>query len=206
MLDMDGTLLDLAYDNYMWMEHIPAVYAAENDMSEKEARDELRATFMRLEGKLSWYCLDHWSDALKLDVAELHRQQNDRIGFLPGAREFLETVAGHELRVILVTNSHQKTLDIKAEVTGITEFFDAIYTSHDLGHAKEDQPFWHRLREIEGFDSESSLFVDDNIAVLASAHRFGIDALFNITRPDTRLPPRERDRFATVESVAEFIS
>ena len=26
-LDMDGTLLDLAYDNYFWHEHIPAVYS-----------------------------------------------------------------------------------------------------------------------------------------------------------------------------------
>ena len=39
MLDMDGTLLDLAYDNYMWMEHIPAEFARRNDISEEDARD-----------------------------------------------------------------------------------------------------------------------------------------------------------------------
>lgn len=205
MLDMDGTLLDLAYDNYMWMEHIPAVYAVENGMSEDDARQLLRDTFLRLEGKLNWYCLDHWSEALQLDVVELHREQNDRIGFLPGARRFLETLAGHEVRVLMVTNSHQTTLDIKAEVTGITEFFDGIYTSHELGHAKEDQPFWHALQEIEGFDSETCVFVDDNVAVLESARRYGISELFNVTRPDTRHPPRQHDDFVPIEGVEEFI-
>jgi len=206
MLDMDGTLLDLAYDNYMWMEHIPAAYARENALSEEQARNRLRETFMRLEGKLDWYCLDHWSEALQLDVVALHREQNERIGFLPGARQFLETVAGHDLRLIMVTNSHQKTLDIKTEVTGITAFFDGIYTSHELGFAKEDQPFWHALAEAEGFNADTSLFIDDNVAVLQSARTYGIGMLLNITRPDTRRPPRVHADFAGIESVAELIT
>jgi HAD superfamily hydrolase (TIGR01509 family) len=206
MLDMDGTLLDLAYDNYMWMEHIPAVFAQENNISAEEAIARLRETFLRLQGTLDWYCLDHWADHLQLDIAALHREQNDRIGFLPGAREFLEKLAGHDLRVLMVTNSHQKTLDIKTEVTGITGFFDGVYTSHALGYAKEDQPFWHALQEEEGFDNETSLFIDDNVTVLQSARKYGIGKLLNITRPDTRHPSREHDEFHGIEGVAELIT
>ena len=205
MLDMDGTLLDLAYDNYMWMEHIPAVFAREIDISDDEARMRLRESFLALEGKLDWYCLDHWAESLNLDVAALHREQNDRIAFLPGARQFLEELAGHDLRVLMVTNSHQKTLQIKAEVTGITEFFDCIYTSHDLGHAKEDQPFWHALQEAEGFDKETTLFVDDNVVVLESAKDFGVGMLLHITRPDTGRPARTDDRFTAIEGVVDLL-
>lgn len=205
MLDMDGTLLDLAYDNFMWLEHIPATYARENAMSEDEARSRLRETFLRLEGKLDWYCLDHWSEQLGLDVVAMHREQNARIGFLPGAREFLETLAGYDLRVLLVTNSHQKTLDIKSEVTGISKYFDAIYTSHELGHAKEDQPFWHALAEIENFDRNTSLFIDDNVTVLQSARTFGIEMLLNIRRPDSRHPSRPANDFHGIDGVAELL-
>ena len=53
MLDMDGTLLDLAYDNYMWLEHIPAEFARQNDVSEETARERLKKKFRNLEGKLS---------------------------------------------------------------------------------------------------------------------------------------------------------
>jgi len=205
MLDMDGTLLDLAYDNYMWMEHIPAEYARKNEISEDAARNHLYATFKRLEGKLDWYCLDHWSDALDLDVVALHREQNGRIGFLPGAKQFLETVADHHVRVLLVTNSHQHTLDIKAEVTDIIDYFDRVYTSHELGHAKEDQPFWQALQKAEDFDPAKSVFVDDNVAVLQSARDFGVEMLLHITRPDTRRPAREHEDFTGIEGLGELI-
>ena len=206
MLDMDGTLLDLAYDNYMWLEHIPAEYARQNSINEADARELLAAKFRNEEGKLQWYCLDHWSEVLDLDVKELHRRENERIDYLPGAKDFLESVLQHEVRLLLVTNSHLDTLAIKTEVTGITDFFDAIYTSHELGHAKEDQPFWHALHEAEGFDRETTLFIDDNPLVLESARTFGISMLLNITRPDTQRPPRENREFPTIESVASLLT
>ncbi|HNG60363.1 MAG TPA: haloacid dehalogenase, partial [Cellvibrionaceae bacterium] len=30
LLDMDGTLLDLHYDNYFWLEYLPRAFAAKN--------------------------------------------------------------------------------------------------------------------------------------------------------------------------------
>ena len=206
MLDMDGTLLDLAYDNYMWLEHIPAEYARRNNMTEDEARDRLYTIMRRLEGKLDWYCLDHWSDALELDIAGLHRDENERIGFLPGARDFLQKVSGHHVRLLMVTNSHQHTLDIKTEVTGIVEFFDDVYTSHALGHAKEDQPFWHALQAAENFDCEKTAFIDDNVLVLQSARDYGVGTLLHITQPDTRKPPRHNEDFTGISGVAALLS
>ena len=204
MLDMDGTLLDLAYDNYMWMEHIPAAYARQKEVSEEHARDHLYAAFRRLEGKLDWYCLDHWSNELDIDVVALHREQNGRIGFLPGAKKFLQTVADHHVRVLLVTNSHQHTLDIKTEVTAIVDYFDAVYTSHALGAAKEDQPFWHELSNLESFDPARTVFIDDNVAVLQSARDFGVDMLLHITRPDTKRAPQPNKDFVGIEGVGKL--
>jgi putative hydrolase of the HAD superfamily len=205
MLDMDGTLLDLAFDNYMWLELIPAEYARKFDLTEEHARQHLYATFRRLEGQLSWYCLDHWSEALDMDIAALHREQNGRIGFLPGAKQFLERVAAHDVRVLMVTNSHRHVLDIKSEVTDIVGYFDGVYSAHDLGHAKEDQPFWHALRDIEDFDPQATVFVDDNVAVLRSARDFGVDMLLHVTRPDTRRPAQPHADFAGIEAVGDLV-
>ena len=54
MLDMDGTILDLAYDNYMWLEHIPRHYALENDISHEDARQILVDKFALAQGNLRW--------------------------------------------------------------------------------------------------------------------------------------------------------
>ena len=209
MLDMDGTVLDLAFDNYVWKELIPSEFAKLHGMSHEAARAELFGHYRNMQGKLDWYCLDHWSERLGLDILSIHRGVNHRIGFLPGARQFLETVSQKDLRLLLVTNSHPDTLALKAEVTGVTGFFDAIYSAHEVGHAKEDQSFWHALKEAEGFDAQRTLFVDDTIAVLKSAATFGIGMLVRVTRPDTtelpRESPHEAPAFAGVESVAELL-
>jgi putative hydrolase of the HAD superfamily len=110
-----------------------------------------------------------------------------------------------ELRLLLVTNSHHVTLDIKNEVTGVKRFFDAIYTSHDLGHPKEDQPFWESLQEHEEFDPARTLFVDDNLTVLESARTFGIRNLVAVAQPEATGPAREVTEFESVDRIASLL-
>ncbi|MFQ5983114.1 MAG: GMP/IMP nucleotidase, partial [Woeseiaceae bacterium] len=182
MLDMDGTVLDLAFDNYVWNELVPLAYARRSGMDRDAARAYLFSEYRSVKGQLDWYCLDHWSEKLGLDILEIHRSVVERIGYLPGARKFLETVSKRDTRMLLVTNSHRDTLAVKAEATGIDDFFDHIYTSHDVGAAKEDQSFWQAVQDAEAFDPGRTLFIDDNVEVLRSAHRFGVQMLLTITR------------------------
>ena len=206
MLDMDGTLLDLAFDNHLWMHIVPQEYARQNDMPEEDAREQLFALMRKLQGRLDWYCLDFWSDQLGLDIATLHRDTNHRIGYLPGAEEFLEQVSTMELRLLLVSNSHGTTLEIKNEVTEVKRFFDEIYLSHDLGHPKEEQPFWESLQEQENFDPQRTMFMDDNLLVLGSARDYGIKHLVAVARPETSGPAREITGFKSVDRVADVLA
>ena len=205
MLDMDGTLLDLAFDNYVWMDLVPQEYARRNEMSEDAAREQLYATMRSLQGKLDWYCLDYWSEILDLDIEALHRDVNHRIRYLPGAEDFLEQVSRMELRLLLVSNSHSTTLQIKNEVTDLKRFFDQVYLSHDLGHPKEDQPFWESLQVEEQFDPARTMFMDDNLSVLKSAQMFGIEHLVAIARPEAKGPAREVPGFRSVDRVANVL-
>lgn len=206
MLDMDGTVLDLAYDNYVWKELVPEHYSRVTGISIDDARTRLYAKYREIQGDIQWYCLDHWSERLGLDVLELHRGVNDRIGYLPGAKNFLETLREHDVRVLLVTNSHPDTLALKDEVTGLAGYFDAIYTSHQFGYAKERQEFWRALQEKEDFVAGSTLFVDDNQAVLKSAASYGLGMLLEISRPDTSEPVRETSAFTGVMGVGDLLS
>ena len=38
LLDMDGTLLDLHFDNHFWLEHVPRRYAEMHDLPPEAAR------------------------------------------------------------------------------------------------------------------------------------------------------------------------
>jgi len=205
MLDMDGTVLDLAYDNYVWKELVPEHYAKVTGIGIDDARTRLFAKYHEIQGDIQWYCLDHWSERLGLDVLELHRGVNHRIGYLPGAKKFLEALREHNVRVLLVTNSHPDTLALKDEVTGLAGYFDAIYTSHQFGFAKERQEFWQALQKEEHFVTDSTLFVDDNRTVLNSANTYGLDMLVEISQPDTSEPVRETAAYTGVKGVADML-
>ena len=207
MLDMDGTLLDLAFDNYMWRQLVPERYAARHGLGVDDARDYLFGRYGKVQGDLKWYCLDHWSDELDMDLLGLHRDMHERIDFLLGAERFLETMQARDIRVVLVTNSHPDTLALKDEVTGVTRYFDAVYTSHDFGHPKERQPFWEALRKTEGFDPDAAVMVDDTHAVLHSAMSYGVQGVVAITRPDTTAPARDGSTdFVDIAGVSDLLT
>ena len=204
MLDMDGTLLDLAFDNYIWLELVPSVFAETKGMSTEAARETLFRTFRELQGTLDWYCLDHWSERLQIDVMALHREHRSRIRYLPGAETFLRQVGANVKHVLLVTNSHVGTLELKAESTGLLEHIDRAYSSHDFGHPKEDQAFWQNLEAAEAFDPDTTVFIDDNASVLASAERYGIKNLLQITQPDTSGRTKQAE-FPALSAVADLV-
>ena len=205
LLDMDGTLLDLRFDNFFWQELVPSRYAAMTGMGHDEAVAVLEPRFAAMRGTLEWYCLDHWTRELGLDIAALKREAEDHIDFLPDVPEFLVAVRALHKRVVLVTNAHQRTLSIKLGRTGLAQYLDAIHSSHDLGLPKEDQGFWKRLQAIEPFEAARTMLVDDSLPVLRSAHAFGIGRVIAILRPDSTRPAASMDDFHGVESVTELL-
>jgi putative hydrolase of the HAD superfamily len=204
LLDMDGTLLDLAFDTYFWWQHLPAVYGAARSLSPEVAREQLKPRFKACEHTLDWYCVNYWSRELDLDVPALKRAAGERIGWLPGAEDFLRRVRARGKRVVLMTNAHPEAVRIKDERTGLTRYFDAVHSSHSFGAPKEDARFWAAVREAEPFDPERSMFVDDSLPVLRAARAAGIRWIYAVRRPDSSAGPRVHSEFPATDSVAEL--
>jgi len=204
LLDMDGTVLDLAFDNYFWRELVPGVYAEREDISEEQAREKIFDLYAGREGTLEWYCLEFWADQLALDLVELKHSAKDKIRFLPGAIDFLDAVKQGQQRLVLVTNAHQHALDLKKRVLGLDNWFDEFVCSHDFGVPKEQQAFWHKLEGHLGFAREQTMFVDDSIPVLNAAVEFGIGGVVAIRKPDTGLPPKDTEGHYTIDGVGSW--
>jgi len=205
LLDMDGTLLDLHFDNYFWLEHVPRRYAEARNCSLDQAKAELGGRTRSVEGTLDWYCVDYWSQELGLDIALLKAEVDHLIAVHPHVIDFLAAMRALQKRVVLVTNAHQKALSLKMERTKLHGYFDAVVTSHDLGLPKEDRQFWDRLQQVEPFDRRHTLFVDDSQPVLESARDYGMGWLLRVLRPDTRGPLREAGGFEAIHDFSEIL-
>ena len=205
MLDMDGTLLDLNFDTHFWREHVPRRYAELRGLELDDAKNELYPRFREVEGTMDWYCLDYWSQTLELDVAALKQEVDHLIAIHPQVVDFLQWARNADKRLLLVTNAHAKSLALKMERTQLAHRFHAVICAHDLGLPKEQPEFWSKLAQIEPFDPEHTLLVDDSAAVLRSAHRFGIAHLRGVAQPDTQAPPLQPGDFETISSFGDIM-
>ncbi|HWU68777.1 MAG TPA: GMP/IMP nucleotidase [Stenotrophobium sp.] len=199
LLDMDGTVLDLAYDNYFWGELLPQRYAQLHELTLEQSRCELAPKFAAVQHTLPWYCTDYWSAQTGLDLAALKRETRHRIGPLAGAVEFLHAVRDSGRQLWLATNAHRDSWTLKLEHTGLAPLFGRIVCSHDFGAPKEDPRFWRALQAQHPFVPAHALFVDDSLPVLRAAREYGIGQVVAISLPDSGQPPREVTEFPAVQ-------
>lgn len=204
-LDMDGTLLDLHFDNHFWLHHVPERYAQARSMPLEQARAELYERYKSLEGTLEWYCVDHWSRELGLDIALLKTETDHLIAVHPHVPDFLDALSKRGKDRILITNAHQKSIDLKMKKTLLAGHLDRIICSHDLGVPKEAPNFWPLVQKIEPFDKDRTLFVDDSPSVLRTAHGYGFRHLLAVLRPDSKAPARNAGEFPAINHFADLL-
>ena len=198
LLDMDGTLLDLHFDNFFWLTHLPKRYAEHHDLCPEQATHKLHRLFQEKRGTLDWYCLEFWSNELSVNIRQLKKEIDHLIQERPFAQEFLQQLQAHGKKRVLITNAHPQSLELKLSVTGIHHLLNDIYSSHQFGQPKESQQFWQALSEQQYFNPARTLFIDDSIDVLRSAQKYGIAHLLGMRQPDSQQMPRELDGFSTI--------
>ncbi|KNC14678.1 GMP/IMP nucleotidase [Pseudomonas sp. RIT-PI-a] len=206
LLDMDGTLLDLHYDNHFWLEHLPQRYAQLHGVSLAMAQLELQPLFTDSAGKLNWYCLDFWTRELNIPVRELKRETAELIALRADADTFLAAIKQAGKRVIMITNAHRDSLSLKLERIELAPYFERMISSHDYGYPKENAQFWDALQADIGFDPARSLFIDDTLPVLRSARAYGIKHLLAVSEPDSRKGAKDTEEFAAVGDYRELIA
>jgi 5'-nucleotidase len=206
LLDLDGTLLDLDFDNHFWQTLVPRVWGAAHGLDTEAANRILQPRFAACAGTLPWYSTEYWSAELGLDIAALKRQDAGRIRWLPGAQRFLAAARARGKRLVLLTNAHPQALALKHECTGVLDHFDASYSSHQLGAPKEDARFWQALSEAEPFVPARCLFADDSATVLRAAREAGIGMIRAIRRPDSARSGHAHEEFPAVDALVELLA
>ena len=203
---MDGTLLDLHYDNHFWLEHLPQRYAQLHGISVAMAQLELEPLFRENAGKLNWYCLDFWTRELNIPVRELKLETAELIALRPDADTFLAALKRAGKQVIMITNAHRDSLSLKLERIELAPYFERLISSHDYGYPKESPQFWDALQADIGFDPTRSLFIDDTLPILRSARAYGVQHLLAVREPDSRKGAKDTEEFDAVDDYRELIA
>ena len=182
LLDMDGTLLDLHFDNHFWLEHLPIKLAERENIDLAQAKAQMHSAYEEVMGTLNWYCLDYWADRLQLDIMQAKREIQHLIQLRDDTLPFLDALKASGREVILVTNAHPDSLSLKVEHTALDQHINTLVSTHKYGVSKESQSLWQQLHQEYNFNPEKTLFVDDSLTILHAANTFGIKHLLAVEK------------------------
>ncbi|MGR8947330.1 MAG: HAD-IA family hydrolase, partial [Gammaproteobacteria bacterium] len=166
LLDMDGTLLDLYFDDKVWNQRLPERYAGAHNMPVEQAREAIQKLMAPIRGTLQWYCFENWQKMTGIDLMEIENEVYGYVQPRPGAIQFLQKLRSIPATIVLATNADRRSMSRKIAHTGIEQYFDYVISSHDFGYAKESSEFWSSLQAHLALVREKALFVDDNETVL----------------------------------------
>jgi len=203
-LDLDGTLLDLAYDNYFWHEHIPNIYAKKNNIDFKQAKNEFEEMYKEKRNTLNWYSLNYWSEKIDIDLEFEVLNTRNRIKVFPGVTNFLTNLKINNIRAIMLTNCPRNMLNIKITQTKLWGYFDEIISSEDYGFSKESTKFWEYLDKELTYRKNKTVFIDDNQDVLKFSYNNNIKNIFCINFPDSNKDKQIINDFRSLDNISCF--
>ncbi|WP_394148338.1 GMP/IMP nucleotidase [Shewanella atlantica] len=198
LLDMDGTLLDLHFDNHFWLSLVPEELSRQKGLTSHAAQQLVESAYQKVFGTLEWYCLDYWQKELQIEILELHRTLVDRIQLRQDSMPFLTALGEQGKSRILVTNAHPHSLSLKLEHTELERGLDMMLSSHDTGYPKEHPEFWRYLFQHFSLEPSRCLFVDDSEAILKAAREAGVGYQLGITNPDSQKPDKVFSDFPSI--------
>ncbi|MBE8215783.1 MAG: HAD hydrolase-like protein [Endozoicomonadaceae bacterium] len=193
--DLDGTLIDLYFEDQFWMKKLPQYYAQKNNISFNAAQAFIQVKMTRLAGSLNWYCIDYWNHYLNCNILEAATDLLSLLVFRPQAKNLLLYLKKMKYQTAIITNAHPNNFNLKDHYLHLTPYVDWVVSSHQLGFPKEQPVFWKQLNALYPFNSNTTLFIDDTLTVLRSAKQHGIQHLRWIPNPSSQRAMQKNTEF-----------
>ena len=180
--DLDGTLVDLNFDLYLWFEELPRIYSVQYKIPLDEAKRIMKSEYDAVgSGRREWYDLCFWIEHHKLRVKpeELIVDLRHKVTVFPDVIPVLRKFRTQGRRMVVFSNTPKMFLDIKKKVDGIDRFFErSISVYSEYSKIKSNEGVFARLADELGVETCDILHVGDSYRLdYAPAIREGCNAL-----------------------------
>jgi HAD superfamily hydrolase (TIGR01549 family) len=163
--DMDGTLIDPIFTDYVWGQGLPALYAEKAGLSFETAKTFVEKEYRKVgEGAIEWYDIQYWFRFFKLGQGwkALMKQFDDKIHVYPEVDHLLERLRD-KFQLVLTTNAGREFIEVEMETTGLGRYFDQIFSAtSDFGEVKKTLGVYERICQILGTNPDEMVHVGDH--------------------------------------------
>jgi HAD superfamily hydrolase (TIGR01549 family) len=163
--DMDGTLVDPEFTDWVWGHGIPTLYAEKAEIPFEEAKAFVVKEYLKVgEDAIEWYDIKYWFQFFKLEQSwkVLMERYVDKINIYPNVNHILERLKDR-FQLVLTSNAGREFIDVEMEATGLGRYFDRIFSAtSDFGEVKKTVGFYQRICQILGVRPQKIVHVGDH--------------------------------------------
>jgi len=163
--DMDGTLVDQEFTDWVWCRGIPTLYAEKTGLSFEEAKAFVEREYRKVgEGAIEWYDIKYWFDFFQLDKSwkVLMEHYIDKINVYQDVNHILERLK-NRFPLVLTSNAGREFIDVEMEATGLGKYFDHIFSAtSDFHLVKKTADFYRRICKILEADPHEVVHIGDH--------------------------------------------
>jgi HAD superfamily hydrolase (TIGR01549 family) len=163
--DMDGTLVDPEFTDWVWGHGIPTLYAEKTGLSFEAAKAFVEKEYLKVgEGAIEWYDIKYWFQFFQLEESwkVLMERYTDKINIYPDVNHILERLR-NRFQLVLTSNAGREFIDVEMEATGLRGYFDQIFSAtSDFQEVKKTVGFYQRICQILGVRPQEIVHVGDH--------------------------------------------
>lgn len=144
---MDGTLVKPEFNDLIWRQVIPELYARKNEIEIEEARGFIEGEYDKIgEYDLRWYSLAFWLDYFRLDVREkeILGEYAGKVSLYPDVLSTLEKLSKN-YQLVIASCMGNDFIDIKLRKRNIKKYFKRVFSAVSIGLIKKEESFYLAL-------------------------------------------------------------
>jgi putative hydrolase of the HAD superfamily len=210
--DMDGTLVNPEFTDWVWLHGIPKLYAEKAKIPFDEAKHFVVEEYLKVgESAIEWYDIKYWFSFFQLEKSwkDLMYRYVDKIKIYLDVNDILDRLK-EKYRIILTSNAGREFIDVEMEITGLGRYFNRIFSAtSDFGEVKKTAGFYQRICQILGVHPQEIVHVGDHyefdyvVPRSLGIHAFYLDRsgekkgdfiISDLRDLEKRLPPDENYR------------
>jgi HAD superfamily hydrolase (TIGR01549 family) len=178
--DLDGTLVDGAYGNMVWLDGLPELYGRRHSMPLDEAKKLVKSEYDSMgEENILWYDITYWLKRFDLatSIPELLDRYSDHIRIIRGVTEALERLS-KEYTLVIASNAARIFVEKELSRSGLARYFPhAFSATSDFQMVKKEEEFYRRLCRLLKVDPSEMVHVGDHAVFDVEVPlRAGLDA------------------------------
>jgi putative hydrolase of the HAD superfamily len=163
--DMDGTLVDPVFTDFVWGQGIPTLYAEKVGLPFEAAKAFVEREYQKVgEGAIEWYDIKYWFRFFQLEQSwkALMKQFVDKIHVYPDVNHILDRLKDR-FQLILTSNAGREFIEVEMGATGLGRYFDQIFSAtSDFAVVKKTIEFYQRICQTLGARPQEIVHIGDH--------------------------------------------